>query len=304
MNKTLKRVFLSPLNILYKLSPKITLKLLFQIKQGSKLNLHTPKTFNEKINWLKLFYRNELMPICADKYSVRKYVEDCDCSELLTKLYWQGFNAKDIPFDELPNQFVVKVTHGSGMNIICKSKSELNIDEAINKLNKWLNIKYIPCYGEWFYGIVKPRIIIEEYIGEENGSGVPEDYKMFYFNDFNGKPGISFTAIDIGRFSNHTRNVYDNNWNQMTDVYLNWPINSQKSYEKPGQYERMVNLAMKLAKPFPHARIDFYVINEKIYFGEITFTDNAGFGKIKPNVFHEKMGSWIKLPPENVKEIG
>lgn len=284
-----------PLNLLFIFSPKLTLKILFRLKQRHKLDLQTPKTYNEKINWLKLYYRNDLMPICADKYTVRKYVENCGYADILNDLLWEGFDAKDIPFNDLPEQFVIKVTHGSGQNIICKDKKKLDIDKTKLKLNRWLEEKYIPSYGEWFYGKVKPRIIIEKMLKDESNEP-PEDYKMFCFNNYKYNDGVAFTAVDIDRYGNHKRNIYNQDWEIVEDVNLVWEADFSVKHKKPVQYDRMIEIANNLSAPFPHARIDLYVIREKIYFGEITFTDNAGFGKITPNQFHKKMGSWIKLP--------
>ena len=157
MDTIKKRIILTPLNILYKISPKLELELLFWMKQGYRLNLKNPKTFNEKIQWIKLYDKNHLMPKCVDKYTVREYVKSKGCGDILNELLWEGFNPEDIPFDKLPNRFVIKVTHGSTFNIICKNKKKLNIPEAKEKLSKWLKEKFIPCYGEWFYGIEKPE---------------------------------------------------------------------------------------------------------------------------------------------------
>lgn len=298
MNLTLKKTLLTPMNSFYALSPKAALKLLFYLKQGHSLNLENPRTYTEKINWLKLYYRNDLMPLCADKYTVRQYVKDCGCDELLNELIWEGFDAREIPFDKLPTQFVMKVTHGSGFNIICKNKADLNIYKTIKMLNKWLKEKYLPCYGEWFYGIVKPRIIIENFLSEDNYK-IPVDYKMYCFNNIEGDQGVGLTAVDIDRFTDHKRKVYDIQWKPLTNIRINKPYDTvSDEFKKPDQYENMLHYAKKLAAPFPHARIDFYVINHKIYFGEITFSCSAGFATISPREINEKMGNWIKLPNE------
>jgi hypothetical protein len=302
MNKTLKNIFLIPMNVLYKISEETTLKLIFFLKYRSKLNLENPKTYNEKLNWMKLYYRNELMPLCVDKYTVRQYVENCGCGEILNDLLWEGFNSNEIPFDKLPQQFVIKVTHGSSNNIICKNKNELNKEKTIKKLNKWLKQKYLPCYGEWFYGVIKPRIVIEKFLSDDN-SAIPVDYKMFCFNNIEGKQGIGITVVDTDRFTYHKRKVYDFQWNLMLGICINFPYDSVKEFKKPLQYQEMLEYAKKLSAPFPHARIDFYLTNNKVYFGEITFMSDAGFGNITPYSFSEKMGDWIKLPKKQVRNI-
>lgn len=295
MNKALKKILLTPMNVFYRLDPTNALKLMFYLKQGHKLDLENPKTYNEKINWLKLNYKDDLIPKCADKYTVREYVENCGCGEILTTLLWDGFNPNNIPFNNLPDSFVIKVTHGSGLNIICKNKKELNTEKVVQVLQKWLRQKHFPCYGEWFYGVVKPRIIVEEFLSEGNQE-IPVDYKMFCFNNINGKLGVGLTVVDTDRFTHHKRRVYDSNWNLLPDVSITFPYDPDRQFPKPAVYDKMVQYAKKLAEPFPHARVDFYVINDRVYFGEITFTSDAGFGRIKPHSMNEKMGSWIRLP--------
>lgn len=294
MNKKIKKVILAPLNQLYKFNPKIVIQLIFYLKQRKKLDLDNPRTYNEKLNWMKLNYRNDLMPICADKYTVRQYVEECGCGELLTKMLWHGYDPSKIPFDILPDKFVIKVTHGSGGNIICKNKKQLNISEVIRKLNLKLKEKYIPAYGEWFYGIIEPSIIIEEFLSED-GDEIPLDYKMFCFNNIDGKDGVGFTVVDTDRFTYHKRKVFDNEWNEKNDTIVNFPYDNNTVISKPKVFEKMKMYASKLAKPFPHARVDFYVVNDKLYFGEITFMSDAGYGKITPENFSIKMGEWIDL---------
>ncbi|WP_051254644.1 ATP-grasp fold amidoligase family protein [Halobacillus kuroshimensis] len=295
MDKTLKNIVLTPMNFLYKINPKIGLKTLYFMKYFSKLNIDNPKTYNEKLNWMKINYRNELMPLCADKYTVRQYVKEKGCGEILTKLLWEGFNAEDIPFENLPQKFVIKVTHGSGNNIICKNKNELDKNRTIKRLNQWLKQKYLPCYGEWFYGIIKPRIIVEEFISDDH-LNIPVDYKVFCFNSVEGINGAPVTVIDTDRFTTHKRKVYDDTWQELRNIRINFPLDEEKEFKKPDQYEEMLNYAKILSEPFPHARVDFYIMNERLYFGEITFMSDAGFGNISPKSFNEKMGQWIKLP--------
>jgi hypothetical protein len=294
MNNTLKNILLTPLNTLYKISPKTVLEILFYLKKRYKLNLTDPITFCEKLNWIKLYFKNDLIPTCADKYTVREYVKKCGYKKFLNELLWEGFDANEIPFNKLPSQFVMKVTHGSGLNIICRNKENLNIAHTIKLLNRWMKQKYLPCYGEWFYGRVSPRIIIEEFLSDD-GVTLPIDYKMFYFNNINGLCDIGFTAIHTGRFSHHKITMYDANWNKMTGVTYGYP--SEQDYHiRPRHYDAMVEITKNLAKPFLHARIDYYIIHDKLYFGEITFTPSAGFASIKPYKFDVKWGGWIKLP--------
>jgi len=287
MKKFLKNILLKPMNMVYNVAPRTTLKVIFYLKNGYKLNLENPKTYNEKLNWMKLYYRNELMPLCADKYRVRQYVKDCGGEHLLNELYWNGYNAQEIPFDDLPQQFVIKVTHGSGFNIICRNKDKLDRKKTIETVNKWLNSKYIPCYGEWFYGIVKPRIIIEKFLNDGENF-VPVDYKVFCFH---GEP--KYIVVDTDRYNGHKKNVYDCQWNYMEGHKMGFP--NDKPIKRPECLEELLKEARKLAGDFPHVRIDFYIVNNKIYFGEITFTNGAGFDKIYPYSFDVELGSYIKL---------
>ena len=290
---TLKNVLLFPFNILYKISPEADLKILFRIKQGYKLNIKKPKTYNEKLQWIKLHDKNPLMPKCVDKYKVREYVESKGCKEILNELIWEGFNPDDIPYSELPNKFVIKVTHGSTFNIICTDKSKLNINETNAKLKKWLKAKFIPCYGEWFYGKEKPRIIIEKYL-DDGHNGDLYDYKVFCFN---GKAKL--VDVHCGRFGEHKRNIYDLNWEFLKDVYFKY--NHFEGIEKPKELDSLIRYAEILSKDFYHARVDFYIVNGKIIFGELTFTNGAGFDTIKPYDFDLKMGEWLNLYDSNKK---
>jgi len=197
------------------------------LRTHRKLNLENPKTYTEKLQWLKLNYKNKLLPICADKYEVRQFVKKCGYENILTKLLWEGYNPDDIPFKDLPGQFVIKVTHGSGMNIICKNKNELNISKTIRTLKRRLKEKYLPCYGEWFYGVIKPRIIIEEYLDDGTGK-VPKDYKIFCFH---GEP--KYIAVHVDRFINNRRKMYDVEWKPflITARYVDHSIHIEKPKE-------------------------------------------------------------------------
>ena len=287
MDTVKKRIILTPLNILYKISPKQELKLLFRIKQGYKLNLNNPKTFNEKLQWIKLYDKNPLMPKCVDKYTVREYVKDKGCSSILNELLWEGFNPEDIPFDTLPDKFVIKVTHGSTFNIICTDKNSLDREDAIKKCKKWLKEKFIPCYGEWFYGIEKPRIIVEKYIESENGL---KDYKIFCFN---GEP--KYIGVYSDREKGKTKQeMYDINWNLINEHTNDFEMPNELT-KKPELLDDVLNYSRILSKDFKHARVDFFIENNQIYFGEITFTSSAGFGKFISRKFAEEMGNFLNL---------
>lgn len=293
MNEVAKGIVMTPFNLLYKLSPKTELKVLFKLKTGRRLNLVEPKSFNEKMNWLKLYdsdLANQLKPRLCDKYMVREYVQEKmgnSESDILNELYWEGFNPEEIPFNRLPKQFVIKVTHGSTFNIIVRDQDEIDRNKIVQKLKLWLSAKFIPCYGEWWYGIVKPRVIVEKYL-ENKDKGELLDYKVFCFN---GEPKL----IDVhsGRFGNHKRNVYDTNWNFLKDVNFKYP--HSEAIDKPLVLSELLQCAKILSRDFMQVRVDFFIVDNKLYFSEFTFANGAGFDPITPYSFDLKMGSWISL---------
>ena len=293
MDNLTKNIILTPFNLLYKISAKLDLKILFRLKLGYNLNLKNPVTYNEKLQWIKLYDKNPLMPKCCDKYSVRNYVEEKGYKDILNTLIWEGFDPETIPFDQLPKKFVIKVTHGSTFNIICTDKEKLDKKDAISKCKKWLNAKFIPCYGEWFYGIEKPRIIIEEYL--ENREEDLKDYKIYCFNGIPRYIGVSSKRGT----REYSYNIYDIDWNLQENVQLGH-ISSLNKIEKPECLDELLQCAHDLSEEFLHARIDFYIVNKKIIFGEITFTNDSGLRKITPKSFDFKIGSYLKLP-ENTR---
>ena len=278
------------MNVLYRINAIFETKVMFFLKNGYRLNINNPVTFNEKLQWIKFYDKNEKMPTCSDKYTVREYIKNCGCEEILNHLIWEGYEASEIPFDSLPNQFVIKVTHGSGFNILCKDKSKLIEVKVKKQLARWLKEKYVPCYGEWFYGIVKPRIIIEEYLGNKDGV-VPNDYKVYCFN---GEPKV--IQVHTGRFSNHRIMLYDLDWNTIDNVKMKYSYDPQCILKKPQELYKLIEYAKKISQPFHHARVDFYIVEGKIYFGEITFTDGAGFDRITPYSFDAQLGNYMELP--------
>lgn len=285
----MKNIILTPLNLLYEISPKLTLRILYQLKTGNKLHLDKPIAYTEKLQWIKLYAKDILMTQCSDKFLVRDYIKSCGCEELLNELYWEGFNPEDIPFDDLPDHFVIKVTHGSSFNIFCENKGMLNIETTIAKLKKWLTAKFLLCYGEWFYGVEEPRIIVEKYLQDEKSNAL-FDYKIFCFH---GEPHFIYvmTSEDYD-----VANMYDLDFNFIPNIKLGAERDFKTDIPKPDNLDEMLEYARKLSKDFLHVRVDFYSVNGKTIFGELTFTKGAGFDKIKPHDFDIEMGSWLKLP--------
>lgn len=243
-------------------------------RNGQKINLKNPQTYNEKINWLKLNSRQALMTKCSDKFKVREYVKDKIGEKYLIPLIWVGEKPEEIPFNQLPDKFVIKTNHASGTNIIIKNKRQVNREEVIKQLNQWLNKNYYYPKREWAYKNINRKIIIEEFIGEDNQ--VPEDYKLFTFNG-----QVHLIQVDHNRETNHTRSLYSENWTKL-NYTLEYPI-FKGLIDKPDNLSDLIYLAEKLSKDFIHARIDFYNIKGEIYFGEITFYHGAGFEKFIPN---------------------
>lgn len=288
MNNLLKNFILSPMNLLYRMSPKLELKILFFLKQKYFLDLKNPKTYNEKLQWIKLYDHNSLMPKCCDKYAVRDFVRESGCGEILNELYWEGEDPGDIPFEKLPPKYVIKVTHGSTFNIICKDKSEICRQDVIKRCRRWLKAKYLPCYGEWFYGVEKPRIIVEKYIEGDDGEQL-KDYKVFCFN---GEP--LYIRVISDRFTKKKENIYTTDWCELKGQYMRFE-NSEYAIHKPECLNELLQYARKLSQPFLHARIDFYIVNCKIIFGEITFTNGAGFGRFSSYDFDLELGEKLNL---------
>ncbi|WP_258831557.1 ATP-grasp fold amidoligase family protein [Peribacillus frigoritolerans] len=267
------------------------LKIPYKIRTGKKLDLKNPVSFNEKIQWLKINNRNPKYTNMVDKYEVRKYISNTIGEEYLNPLLgvWDKF--EDINFEALPNQFVLKCTHDSGRLLICKDKSKFNLAEAKKKINNSLKQNYYYSGREWPYKNVKPRIICEKYMEQDDGDEL-RDYRFFCFN---GEPKFIAVDFSITNKKKTRRNLYDLNWNLM-DGEISYPKELSLRVEKPDKLDLMIALSRKVSKDIPHARVDFYYINQKIIFGEITFFHQSGMGKIRPIEFEEQMGNWLKLP--------
>ncbi|TVL63143.1 ATP-grasp fold amidoligase family protein, partial [Brachyspira hyodysenteriae] len=264
----------------------------FKNALGYELNLENPKTFNEKLQWLKLYYHDPLMTICSDKYTVREYIKETIGEEYLIPLIGVWDRVEDIDFDSLPNQFVLKVNWGSGQNIIVKDKSTLNIEETKKKLEYWMkptSNHYYYSY-EWCYKNIKPKIICEKYIEQIDGNLY--DYKIFCFH---GEP--KYIQVDIDRYTNHTRVIFDNHWNKTNKSYSDAKMHS-KELAKPYNFEELLYISRKISDNFICARTDFYIIENKIFVGELTFYHQNGICHFSNIEFDIEYGNNIKLPKE------
>ena len=265
----------------------------YYLKVGKKLNLENPQMFNEKLQWLKLNDRNNLYTTLVDKYEVREYIEKTIGSEHLVPLYGVFDSPKNINFDELPEQFVLKANHTSGDFFICKNKNEINQEELLKLLNSWMKREYFWVQREWPYKNVVPKIICEQLLVQDDTEEL-RDYRVFCFH---GEP--KFIAIDfsINDKNKVRRNLYDLEWN-LLDAQISYPQELEIKINKPEKLDEMLNFSREISRDLPHSRIDFYYIKGHIYFGEITFYHQAGFGMITPPEFDQKLGEWIKINNE------
>ena len=268
---------------------KYKLKLWWFNLKKKELNIDNPQTFNEKIQWLKLYDTIPIKTKLTDRYLVRDYIKNKIGEEYLIPLLGVYKKFDDINFDVLPNQFVIGCNHGSYYNIIVKNKINLNVTKTKLKINSWMKINYAFLNGlELQYKDIEPMIIIEKYMDNEIYNLM--EYK---FHCFNGKP--KYVCLDSYKNENHRRNLYNLNWKQ-----LPYKINNNykvfPSPKKPKLFDKMVSLVSKLSEGFIYTRIDFYIANGKIYFGKILFTPSSGTDEILPKKFERKLSSFIKLP--------
>jgi hypothetical protein len=265
------------------------IKIAYRIKMGKKLNLSNPTTFNEKLQWLKLYNHRPEYTMMVDKYEVKKYVADMIGEQYVipTLGVWNHFD--EIDFDKLPKQFVLKCTHDSGGLVICRDKEKLNKSAAKRKLERCLKHNFYYGQREWPYKDVKPRIIAEEYL-ELNKVDCAE-YKMFCFE---GKVKIVLVCkgeAHADKVSVRTNDFYDVDFNHIPVKILN--ENSREVIKRPEEFEKLKSLAESLSKNIPVVRVDFYLVDNKIYFGELTFFHNSGFNKFEPELYDKIWGSYI-----------
>lgn len=262
----------------------------FKLKMGKPLNLDNPQTFNEKIQWLKLYYHNPLLTTLVDKVKVKKFVGDKIGAQYIipTLGVWSDF--ADINFEELPSKFVLKTNHDYGGVVICNDRAKFDLSLAREKLNWHLKRNFYYVSREWAYKNVEPRILAEEYLG----SLASDDVKDYKFYCFNGEPHI--LLISSGRQQGRDKmkwSFYDMNFNLLDITKSKRVIDNEAS--KPVNFAKMIQLATTLSQGFPFVRVDFYNIEGQIYFGELTFYPAAGYGKFEPEEWDEKLGSFIDL---------
>lgn len=281
---------------LIKVNDKKYLELKYYYKIGEKLDFSNVKTFNQKLQWLKLYDRNPQYTKMVDKYEVKEYVANLIGRECIIPTLGIYNKFEEIEWAKLPNKFVIKCTHDSESTIICKDKDKLDIKSLRKYYNKKVKSNYYYKSREWPYKNVKPRIIIEKYMQDNE----TQDLKDYKFMCFNGKVKCSFVCSN--RHSEKGLNVdfFDLNWNKMPFV-RHYP-NSNENIPKPINYELMIELAEKLSIGIPFVRVDFYEINGKVYFGELTFFPGSGFEEFTPEKYDRILGDMLELPKQKTEE--
>ena len=287
----IKKIYLELLTLV---SPKLNTKVFYKRRMGKNIDLDNPKTFNEKVQWLKLnvYPKEQIYSDCADKYLVREYVKKCGLEETLNELIGVYDNANQINWAELPNQFVLKWNFGCGLNIICSDKNKLDEKEVKKKLNRWRNNKFYLRTSEMHYKKISKKIICEKYLADETTKSI-DDYKFYCFD---GKADC--VMVCVGRDKGKPKFYYfDRNWKFLRE-YSKDGIDAPKNLKipKPKDIEKMFKYADVLSKGFPFVRVDFYYTNNKIVFGELTFTPSAGLDVDKVKNIDILHGQMIKLP--------
>lgn len=295
-NPLLRFGYLSKIGFYNKMSDEKYLKKEFKLRMGYNLDLQNPQTFNEKLQWLKLYDRNSEYTKMVDKYEVKKYVSNIIGKEYIIPTLGIYNNFNEIDFDKLPNQFVIKCTHDSGGIIICKDKNNLDIKKAKKKINTFLNRKYFYIHREWPYKNVKPRIIIEKYMEDKHIKEL-RDYKFFCFN---GKPKIMYISDNSHRDNQHCC-FFDINYNKLNIKRKDYK-EFEQNIEKPHNFNKMIEFSKKLSKNIPHVRVDWYEINNKLYFGELTFYTCSGFIPFETEEWNYKMGEMLELPEKKISD--
>lgn len=279
------------------LKDKMYLRLLYKLEMGDKLDIRNPKTFNQKLQWLKLYDRNPEYTKMVDKYEAKKYVSNVIGEEYIipTLGVWEKF--EEIDFNQLPNQFVLKCTHDSGGLIICKDKNILNIKSSKKLINKCLKNNFYYSGREWPYKNIRPRIIAEKYMATNKQKELI-DYKFFCFN---GKPEFLYVSEGLSNHSTAKISFANMSYEKM-EFY-------RKDYkpfdvlpQKPINFNKMKELAEKLSRNIPFLRVDFYEIEGKIYFGELTFFPCSGYIPFEPEEWDKKLGDMLELPKEKKVE--
>ncbi len=259
---------------------------------GHRLNLKAPGSFTEKIQWLKLYDRNPLYTVLADKIEARKYIEEKIGAEYLIPLLNTYDNTDEINFDELPEQFVLKCNHDSKSKYICRKKDREEFNASLLLLSKRLKANYYYYFREWAYKKIKPRILCEKYL-EDSKTGELRDYRFYCFN---GK--VKVIGVDYDIIKAYKRALFTPEW-KFLDVRYKHLKGKEGDIKKPVQLVKMIGLAETLADRIPFIRVDFYIADGNIYSGELTLYPSGGYSKFEPAGFDYEMGKHLDLPLKN-----
>lgn len=276
-------------------NPEKYLQRMFYKRMGYELNLQNPQTYNEKLQWMKLYDHNLLYTKLVDKYEVKHYVSDTIGSQYIIPTIGVWDKVHDIDFEKLPNQFVLKCTHDSGGLVICKDKNSFDTSKAKKILKKSLKRNFYYMGFEWPYKDVKPRIIAETYM-EDSKTKELRDYKFFCFN---GVVKALFIATERQKEGEDVKfDFFDANFNHLP--FRQGHENAEEVPEKPICFEEMKRLASILSKNMPQVRVDFYEVDGKVYFGEMTFFHHGGWTPFEPSKWDNIFGAWLILPPKTL----
>ena len=282
--------FLSSRGLLNRMDDEAYIKRVFKYSLGYELDLEHPKTYNEKLNWLKLHDRRPLYTRIVDKYEVKGYVAEKIGEQYVVPVIAGPWDSADeIDFDALPERFVLKCTHDSGGVVICRDKAAFDREAAKAKLARALGRNFYWSNREWPYKDVKPRVFAEQYLEDE--SGELRDYKVMCFN---GVPRL--IQVHNGRFHHHTQDFYDTDWN-LLPITQELPSSGTHT-PRPACLEEMLRLSQVLAADFVQIRVDWYLLGQRLYFGELTFFDGAGYSDFEPEAYNRIVGNWLQLPTE------
>ena len=278
------------------MSDKRYLRMVYKAKMGRKLCLDNPTTYNEKLQWLKLYDRNPLYTQLADKYEVRKYVAEQIGEEYLIPLLgvWDRF--EDIDFNQLPDQFVLKCNHDSGGLVICRDKSDFDIKKARKKINRCLKRNYYWAGREWPYKNIKPKITAEKYMFDEKQKSLI-DYKFYCFS---GEPKFLYVSTGLEDHLTAKISFFDLDGNKMPFKRHDFAEHEEK-VDMPDNFNLMKEIAKACSKNTPFLRVDLYEISGKVYFSELTTTPSSGFVCFHPEEWDAKLGGWLVLPNDPSK---
>jgi len=279
-------------NIARLLSDKLYLSIKFHDRLGYWMNWNHPKTYNEKLQWLKLYNRRPEYTIMVDKVKVKDWVADKIGKEYIIPTLGVWKSAEDVDFEHLPNRFVIKCNHNSGTGMyLCGDKSKMDVLQVRKGLDEGLRENYVLQNREWPYKNVPRKILAEQFLNEP-GKEAPDDYKVMCFD---GK--VQLIELHEGRFTeNHTQAFYDRDWKMTSITQGRYGKVATKMVERPTLLDEMIRLSEILAKDIPHVRVDWYIVNNHLYFGEMTFFDGSGFEPFDRFEDDQLLGSWITLP--------